>query len=216
MPLKLLGGDVPSDLQKDIFAATQKAFQSSLKLQEIPKAIKDRLEGLHGTGWVVVIGRDVYTSLRYLKETHCVLSFSRPSRPDVTVMVCKCADDVSPKPSQAAVVALQEALSKAAALPRRHASFQFHLLVVRYVTFLLRASTRLPTVELEFSSMDVAVQAFVTDSLREHLKTYTDSLSIVQAVKVPPPRLLVLPPSVIRLPCCSLPCGPNMGLLGMC
>lgn len=91
--LRFAEGDMATDLAKDFAAATRKAFRESQHLHAIADGIQAELVRLRGTGWVVAIGRDVWRALRVKKRSHGVLMCSRPGKPDISVLACKCADD---------------------------------------------------------------------------------------------------------------------------
>ncbi len=96
--MRYISGDMPSGVQSDFMTATRKAFRATGKLNEICDSIRQRLVVLRGSGWVVVLGRDIWRSLRYKRLTHGVLLVTRASKADITVMACKCADDVGVAP----------------------------------------------------------------------------------------------------------------------
>jgi hypothetical protein len=96
--IRFISGDMPSGVQSDFMAAARKAFRATVKLNEIADAIRERMVVLRGVGWIVVLGRDIWRTLRYKRLTHGELLVTRQGKPDINVMACKCADDVGSAP----------------------------------------------------------------------------------------------------------------------
>ena len=103
-----------AEVATDFLAAARKAFRGNAKLPDIVDAVQAELTTLRGSGWVVVVGREIWRSLRYMKETHGVFKVSRSGKPDIYIMAYKCADDTAQAPD--------EHLAKAIEASKQHAA----------------------------------------------------------------------------------------------